>query len=375
MNKLKIGIVCYPSYGGSGIIATELGINLANRGHSINFISYETPFRLTGFHQNIQFHEVDVQNYPLFKYPPYTLALTSKIIEVCEANKLDILHVHYAIPHSICAYLSRQILRDSSIKFVTTLHGTDITLVGIEHSYHKMVKFGIIESDKVSTVSNYLKQATIDKFKINKDISVIPNFVDTNKFSPNKRDIQCPLFEGGYKFILHISNFRPVKNITILIKAYNLILKKVNARLVLIGDGTEISTVRKLANKLGILDKICFLGKVELVEDLLPSADLFMLTSKTESFGLSLLEAMSCGVPTISSNVGGISEVVQHGETGFTFNPDDFNSMAEKAIEVLTNSDLHKHLSQNGRARAIKYFNINKIVDQYEQLYFDTLEL
>lgn len=374
MDKLKIGIICYPSYGGSGVIATELGMALAKRNHSIHFISYETPFRLNTFDQNVHFHEVNIQSYPLFKYPPYTLALTSKIVEVCEVYGLDILHVHYAIPHSICAFLAKQILKDRGVKFITTLHGTDITLVGLEKSYYNLVRFGILESDTITTVSQYLKDVTTEQFKIDKEIKVVPNSVDIDKFSPIKKNPNCHLAHMDEKLIIHISNFRPVKNIESMIRTFYHIQKETNSKLALIGDGPEISTARSLAIELDILNRVNFLSKVEAVEDILPYADLFLLTSKQESFGLALLEAMSCGIPTISSNVGGIPEVVQEGKTGFIFDPDDHESMAKKAIEILTQPALHKTLSQNSRARAVNQFNLENNVLLYEQAYLDTLK-
>ncbi len=374
MDKLNIGVVCYPSYGGSGVIATELGMAVAKRGHSVHFISYDTPFRLTGFDANIQFHEVTVQSYPLFKYPPYTLALTSKIIEVCQLHKLDILHVHYAIPHSICAFLSKQIMCHKNMKIITTLHGTDITLVGLDKSYYKIVQFGILQSDEVTSVSGFLKDLTIQEFDIDKKIHVIPNFVDTNRFTPEQKNPQCRCLSGEEreKLVVHISNFRPVKNIDIVIKTFHLIQKEVKAKLALIGDGPEILTARETAMELGIMDSINFLGKLDQVEDILPYADLILLPSKTESFGLAILEAMSCGVPAIGSNVGGIPEVIQDGKTGFMFPPSDYQNMAKKGIEILSQPQLQQELSVNARKIAEDCFNQEKVVDQYERLYFDT---
>ena len=366
-------MVCYPSYGGSGVVATELGSALAKKGHSIHFISYETPFRLNEYHELIQFHQVDIQSYPLFKYPFYSLALTSKIIEVCEANHLDILHVHYAIPHSICAYLSRQMLKNQSFKIVTTLHGTDITLVGQEKSYYRLVQFGIEESDQVTAVSQYLKEITKKEFSIQKEIEVIPNFVDPIKFSPEKKKPKCLFVKDDEKMITHISNFRPVKNIEAVIKTFNRIQKNIKACLVLIGDGPEIPKARLLAQELNILNKINFIGRVEQVEYILPCADLFLFPSYNESFGLSLLEAMSCGVPAITSNVGGIPEVLIHGETGYCFNPDDIESMAEKGLEILQNLEIKTNLSINSRKRAIDHFNQDKIVQLYENMYWKIL--
>ncbi len=373
MNKLNIGIVCYPSYGGSGVVATELGLGLAKKGHSVHFISYETPFRLYGFDENIQFHEVDMQSYPLFKYPLYSLSLTSKIIEVCEANELDVLHVHYAIPHSICAFLAQQMLRKHNVKVVTTLHGTDITLVGQEQSYYRLVQFGIEESDEVTSVSQDLRDVTLREFKIDRKIHVIPNFVDPNKFTPEVKQPKCLFVKGKEKVVMHISNFRPVKNIETVIQTFYRIQKRVDSCLVLIGDGPDIPAARQLAMKLGIIEKVSFRGRIEQVECILPCADLFLLPSELESFGLSLLEAMSCGVPTISSNAGGIPGVVVEGETGYMFEPHDFKGMSEKAVEILENPELHGTLSKNGRKRAESVFHIDKIVSQYEQLYYATV--
>lgn len=375
MNKLNIGVVCYPSYGGSGVVATELGQAIGKRGHHVHFISYETPFRLNNFDEHIQYHEVDMTSYPLFKYPLYSLALTSKIVEVCDAFDLDILHVHYAIPHSICAYLAKQMLTNQKVKFITTLHGTDITLVGQQKSYYKLVQFGIMESDAVTSVSDYLKQLTIDEFKINRDIEVIPNFIDPVKFSPDTTIPDCCLKKKrGEKIVVHISNFRPIKNIHIVIKAFNEMQKKVKCRLALIGDGPEITTARVLSKELGIEDKVAFLSRVEQVELLLPFADLFILPSKLESFGLSILEAMSCGVPTISSNTGGIPEVVEEGLTGFMFDPEDYESMAEKGVEILSNDTMAKEMGEKARESAINRFTQDKIVDDYENLYYRLLD-
>ena len=373
MSKLNVGVVCYPSYGGSGVVATELGLALAKRGHSIHFISYETPFRLYGFDQHIQFHEVDMQSYPLFKYPLYTLALTSKIIEVCEANRLDVLHVHYAIPHSICAFLSRQMLTGQDVKIVTTLHGTDITLVGQEKAYSRLVRFGIIESDRVTAVSQHLKDTTIREFSIDREIDYIPNFVDPVKFSPTEKKPKSLFVSDGEKMVIHVSNFRPVKNIETIIRSFQVIVKGVKSRLVLIGDGPDVARARELAKELDICDNITFLGRVEHLEDVLPSADLILLPSLQESFGLVLLEAMSCGVPTISSNVGGIPELVDHGKSGYIYDPHDHEAMAKKAIEVLSEPKLQAELGNHGRHLAETVFNIDKVTDQYEKLYYDSL--
>lgn len=374
MNEsLRIGMVCYPSYGGSGVVATELGRSLAKRGHLLHFISYETPFRLLGFEERIHYHEVDLEPYPLFKYPLYSIALTSKIIEVCESEKLDLLHVHYAIPHSISAYLSQQIL-EKKVRVLCTLHGTDITLVGLQKSYYSLVRFGILQSDALSSVSEYLKAKTLKEFHIDREITVIPNFVDTQRFSPENSRLDCKprsifVQEEQEKIVMHISNFRPIKNLPTVLRVFHSIQKKIPSKLVLVGDGPEMATVRSLAKELGILSRIRFLGRVDQVESILPCADIFLMPSYLESFGLALLEAMSCGVPTISSNTGGITELVEHGKTGFVFDPEDVSAMAEKSIEILENHSLYKELSRNGREWAHRFFHQENIVDRYEELY------
>ncbi len=362
---MNIAVLCYPSYGGSGIIATELGLELGKRGFKVHFINYDTPIRLKHFSQNIFYHEATNPSYPLFKYNPYTLSLTCKLIEIIRTEDIDIIHAHYAIPYSVCAFLAKSTIKNKKIKTVTTLHGTDITLVGLEQSFYEMVRFSIENSDKVTCVSEFLKNATIKDFEIQKEIDVIHNFVDIDEFKPlpNKN------FENTPKKIIHISNFREPKNVQMVIKTFNEIQKEIDARLLLVGDGPTMSDVRKLARSLDLCSKIDFLGKVDAIDEILPETDLFILPSRKESFGLALLEAMSCGIPTISSNIGGLPEVVDKAETGFLFAPDDYIGMARKSIEILKNPDAQKQMYLRCREKVVKSFDKNLIVPKYIELY------
>ena len=368
---MKIGITCYPTYGGSGVIATELGKALALKGHQIHFISYALPFRLANFVENIVFHEVEMSSYPLFEFPLYSLALASKMVEVAEYEKLDLFHVHYAIPHAASAFLAREMLKEKKdIKIITTLHGTDITLVGLEPSFLPLVKFSIEKSDGVTAVSRFLKEKTLTNYDIDKDIVVIPNFVDTELFKPN---IDCSFRKNiasrGEKILVHTSNFRPVKRVTDAIKIFDIVQKEVPSKLILVGDGPDRSECERLVRQLNLIDKVKFLGKQEGLVEILSASDIFLIPSQSESFGLSALEAMACGLPVVSSSVGGLPELVGHNESGFIAEIGDISRMAKYAIELLTNEKKYKIFSQNARERAVKKFDTNKVVPHYEDYY------
>ena len=371
---MNIGISCYPTYGGSGVIAAELGKALAQRGHKIHFISYAIPIRLDGFIDNILYHEVEISSYPLFDFPLYTPALASKIVEVAKFERLDILHAHYAIPHAISAYLAKQILGGRGPKIVTTLHGTDITLVGLEPSYLPVMKFSIEQSDGVTAVSRFLKEKTLTNYNINKEIQVIPNFVDTGKY----RRVDSPAIRGGLapageKILVHVSNFRMVKRVQDVVRVFDIVRRKIPAKLVLIGDGPDRSSCEQLVRELGLWEEVRFLGKqVELV-GLLSASDLFLIPSQSESFGLSALEAMACELPVVASSVGGLPELIVHGETGYIAEIGDIERMAKYAIELLTNEARYKLFSSASRRRAVDVFRSEKIIDQYEQYYEQVL--
>ena len=368
---MNIGIVCYPTYGGSGVLATELGLGLANKGHKVHFITYRMPARLPSFHEHIYYHEVNPYDYPLFEYAPYESALASKMVHVAMSEDLDILHVHYAIPHASVAYLCRQILKSKGkeIPFVTTLHGTDITLVGSDPSFAPVVEFSINASDGVTVVSNFLKDLTESTFEIDRPIEVIYNFVDIERFKKiDKTHFKKAIAPNGESILMHISNFRKVKRIDDIVSAFNIISKSHPTKLILVGDGPERLSIEKQVDELGLQSKVVFLGKQDAIEEILAVSDLFMLPSTTESFGLSALEAMACGVPVISSNAGGLPEVNLHGETGFAVNVGDVEGLAKYSLQLLTNPELHAKLSQAAFKRA-EYFNLDKIVCQYERYY------
>lgn len=367
---MKIGITCYPTYGGSGVVATELGKGLAKRGHQIHFISYAMPMRLDGFMNNIFYHEVEMATYPLFEFPLYTPALASKMVEVAKFEKLDLIHAHYAIPHATSAYIAKQILNDEHLRIITTLHGTDITLIGLEPSFLSVMKFSIEKSDGVTAVSRFLKEKTITNYGINKEIEVIPNFVDTELFKKmadtNVRKVIAP---NGEKILIHISNFRLVKRVTDVIRIFNLVVKKIPSKLVLVGDGPERSSCENLCRELQLGDSVKFLGKQAELVELLSAADLFLMPSQSESFGLSALEAMACEVPVISSSVGGLPELVVHGETGYIAEIGDIERMAKYAIELLLNNTRREMFAKAGRKRAVENFDIDEIVGVYERHY------
>ncbi len=373
---MNIGIVCYPTFGGSGVVATELGKALAKMGHNVHFITYKQPARLDHFHANVFYHEVRMEDYPLFDYVPYETALASKLVDVAKYEKLDIVHVHYAIPHASAAYMAKQILKKEGISLpvVTTLHGTDITLVGKHPAYEPVVTFSINESDGVTSVSEDLKKDTLKHFKVTKNIEVIPNFIDFDRFSRvDKEHFKKAIAPSGEKILMHTSNFRKVKRVEDTICILERILKKVPAKLLLVGDGPERQQVERLAREKGVSSDVRFLGKQDAIEELLAISDLFLLPSASESFGLAALEAMSCHVPVISSDTGGIPEVNIDGKTGVVIPVGNVDSMAEKAISLLSDANLHKKFSENAYKKA-KEFDVNKIVPIYEAFYIKTIE-
>jgi L-malate glycosyltransferase len=367
---MKIGITCYPTYGGSGVVATELGKELALRGHEIHFVSYALPFRLNEYIERIYFHEVEMSSYPLFEFPLYSLALASKMVEVTKYENLDLLHVHYAIPHATSAYLAKQMLRDfKNIKIITTLHGTDITLVGLEPSFLPLVKFSMEESDGLTAVSRFLKEKTITSYDIDKNIEVIPNFVDTNLFKPNGHTgFRQHIAPNGERILVHISNFRQVKRVPDTIRMFERVVKEIPSKLVLVGDGPERSECERLCRTLGICEHVRFLGKQERLVDILTASDIFLIPSQSESFGLAALEAMACGLPVISSSVGGLPELVKHNETGFISEIGDIERMAKYAVDLLGNDRKYELFSDNARKRAMQ-FDKSVVIPQYESYY------
>lgn len=369
---MKIGIVCYPTFGGSGVLATELGIALSDKGYEVHFITYEQPVRLTqGFHPNIYFHEVKVPTYPLFDFPPYETALASTMVNVIVNQKLDLLHLHYAIPHASAAYFARQILKRTGqdVPFITTLHGTDITLVGKDSTYAPVVTFSINESDAITAVSDSLRDETIKSFPIEKEIHVIPNFVDVKRFhQTDKNHFKQMLAPGGERILVHVSNFRSVKRVPDVIRIFEAVRKEVPGKLLMIGDGPDRLKVEELARTLGVYDDVRFLGKQEQISEILSIADLFLLPSETESFGLSALEAMACNVPVISTNAGGLPEINVHGKTGYLADVGDVKSMADYAITILKDSDTLLHFKKAAIAHARK-FEKQHIIPRYEVLY------
>ena len=371
-----IGIVCYPTYGGSGVVATELGLELSKRGHEVHFITYNQPVKLNLFNNNIHYHEVIVPDYPLFHYQPYELALSSKIVDMVQLHKIEILHVHYAIPHAYAAYMSKQMLKTRGINLpiVTTLHGTDITLVGSHPYYKNAVEFSINNSDAVTSVSEDLKKDTLSYFSIEKNIEVIPNFVDLDKYNNiDKNFNRNVLANDDEKIITHISNFRKVKRIDDVINSYNLINKKINSKLILLGDGPERIKAEKLCDELNLNDKVLFLGASNETAKILYLSDVFILASTTESFGLVALEAMASSVPVISTNSGGLPEVNKDGFSGYLSNVGDINTMAKNAIKILEDSSRLLNFKKNAKLQANK-FDVHNIVPNYEDIYKRTLE-
>lgn len=373
---MKIGILCYPTFGGSGVVATELGKALAEKGHSVHFITYSQPVRLEHFTENVFYHEVSVAEYPLFEYAPYETALTSKLVDVARFENLDIVHVHYAIPHASVAYMAKQIMAAQGIHlpFITTLHGTDITLVGKNDSYNPVVTFAINQSDAVTSVSESLRQETFANFEIDKDIKVIPNFIDMRRFSKQRRDhFRRAIAPNNERLIVHASNFRPVKRVSDVVQVFNRVVEKIPAKLLLIGDGPERSRVEKECRESKACDHIRFLGKIDVVEEVLSICDLFVLPSETESFGLAALEAMACQVPVISTNTGGIPELNKQGYSGFMSNVGDVEDMAKNAITILENDAMLAKFKQQALDHAHS-FDIRKIMPLYENLYREVID-
>jgi N-acetyl-alpha-D-glucosaminyl L-malate synthase BshA len=372
---MKIGITCYPTYGGSGVIATELGKELALRGHEVHFISYALPFRLSHYVENIFFHEVEISNYPLFEFPLYSLTLASKMAEVAEFENLDLLHVHYAIPHATSAYLAKEMLgSNKDLKIITTLHGTDITLVGLEPSFLPLVKFSIDKSDGVTAVSRFLKEKTLTNYSCESEIKVIPNFVDSDLFAPTSSpEFRKSIAPAGEKILVHTSNFRVVKRVADTIRIFDKVQKQIPSKLVLVGDGPDRSECERLCRQLELYDKVRFLGKQDGLVEILASSDLFLIPSQSESFGLAALEAMSCGLPVISSSVGGLPELVKHNETGYIAEIGDISRMAKYSIELLLNEKKYRLFSESARQRAVNKFDKNKVIPLYEDYYKQVL--
>ncbi|MCY7842435.1 N-acetyl-alpha-D-glucosaminyl L-malate synthase BshA [Bacillus spizizenii] len=375
MKKLKIGITCYPSVGGSGIIATELGKQLAEKGHEIHFITSSIPFRLNTYHPNIHFHEVEVNQYAVFKYPPYDLTLASKIAEVAERENLDIIHAHYALPHAICAYLAKQMLK-RNIGIVTTLHGTDITVLGYDPSLKDLIRFAIDASDRVTAVSSALAAETYDLFKPEKKIETIYNFIDERVYL--KKNTAAIKEKHGIlpddKVVIHVSNFRKVKRVQDVIRVFRNIAGKTKAKLLLVGDGPEKSTACELVRKYGLEDQVLMLGNQDRVEELYSISDLKLLLSEKESFGLVLLEAMACGVPCIGTNIGGIPEVIKNNVSGFLVDVSDVAAATDRAMSILEDEQLSKRFTEAAMEILKNEFSSQKIVSQYEQIYADLAE-
>ena len=374
---MNIAIVCYPTFGGSGVVATELGLALSKRGHHIHFITYNLPVRLEALNDpNIHFHEVNVPDYPLFKYQPYELALSSRLVDVVKANKIDVLHVHYAIPHAYAAYMAKKMLLDSGIQIpiVTTLHGTDITLVGSHPFYKPAVTFSINHSDRVTAVSESLKEDTLRLFDIKKNINVIPNFIDTEKIKLKGKPCERSLLaEKEEKILTHISNFRPLKRIMDVISIFEGVQLKIKSKLMMVGEGPEKKRAIQYVNEKGLEEQVLFLGNSNEIDKILCYSDLFLLPSEKESFGLSALEAMAHGVPIISSDAGGIPEVNKHGKTGYLSKIGDTESMTLNALSLLQNESLHKSFKKQAEQQAEK-FNLESVVNQYESIYVDAIE-
>lgn len=373
---MRIGITCYPTYGGSGVVATELGIELAERGHEIHFISYSMPIRLSDLpcdkdcSGRISYHEVEVVRYPLFDYPPYALALATKMTEVVEHYNLDLLHVHYAIPHSVSAYLAQAMLAPRKLPVVTTLHGTDITLVGQDRSFLPITRFAIEQSNGVTAVSQYLKQETHTKFSTQKSIEVIPNFVNCDRYQRvDNADIRAQYAPNGEVILGHLSNFRPVKRVDNVIEVFDRVRKEMPARLLLIGDGPERNNAEYLVRDKNLQEDVIFVGKQTSVADMLSACNLFLLPSQSESFGLAALEALACEVPVVASNVGGLPEVITHGEDGYLVDPDNVEEMANRSLEILCTPERNRAMGQQARKNAQKRYCSTKIIPKYEAFY------
>jgi L-malate glycosyltransferase len=367
---MRVGITCYPTFGGSGVVATELGVALAQQGDHVHFISYALPSRLSLLHERIRFHEVTVTPYPLFdNYPPYTLALATKMAEVADYEKLDILHVHYAIPHAISGFLAKQILKDHGIKVITTLHGTDITLVGRDESYLPITRFGIEASDGVTAVSESLKQETYEYLNPQKEIEVIPNFVDPARFVKSSSNIRDMFAREGERLLCHVSNFRPVKRIFDVLQIFERVRTTVRSKLLMIGDGPDRSRAEAYCRSHGLANDVLFLGNISNLEAVVGSCDLFLLPSETESFGMAALEALALEVPVIATIAGGLPEVVIDGEVGYLRPVGDVAGMAERSIEILTNPDLRRSMGRAARRLAITKFDTATVIPQYVDFY------
>jgi len=377
---MRIGITCYPTYGGSGVVATELGIELAAMGHQVHFISYSQPFRLSGRDEGIFYHEVPVSSYPLFEFPPYDLALASRMAEVAEFCSLDLLHVHYAIPHSVSALLARQMLaaKGRRLPFVTTLHGTDITLVGLDRSYLPITRYAIQESDGVTSISNYLRHETVEHFGVTRGIEVITNFVNCDVYAPIRDEAirtaaRNRLAAPDEAILMHLSNFRPVKRVLDVVRIFAQVVRQTPARLVLVGDGPDRSSAEWLAHDLGIQDKIHFMGKQERVNELLPLADILLMPSELESFGLAALEAMACKVPSIATRVGGVPELIDDGVTGLLYSVGDVDGMASGALALLQEPERLAAMREAGRRTAQTRFCSTLVVPHYVRYYEQVL--
>ncbi|WP_236970699.1 N-acetyl-alpha-D-glucosaminyl L-malate synthase BshA [Membranihabitans marinus] len=373
---MKIGIVCYPTYGGSGVVATEIGMGLAELGHQIHFISYKRPARLISFHENIYHHEVTPVDYPLFEYTPYESALTSKIVDVVKYSNLDILHVHYAIPHAIVAYLAKSILQSEGINIpiITTLHGSDITLVGKDKTFSPVVTFSINQSDGVTAVSEHLRNETLNNFDITKEIKVIYNFIDFKRFHwTNKNHFKKMFAPENEKIMVHISNFRKVKRASDVVKVFKEVHDRLPSKLLMIGDGPERPNIERMCREVGLCHEIRFLGKQDAISEILAISDVFVLPSANESFGLAALEAMACKVPVISTNIGGIPEVNIEGVTGFLSDVGDIEDMARNTLKILENPELHESFRNNAYLRA-KQFDLKKVLPIYENYYLEIIE-
>lgn len=372
---MNIGIVCYPTYGGSGVVATELGKALTKKGHKIHFITYSQPTRLDFFNENLFYHEVTINAYPLFDYPPYEIALAGKMVDVAIFEKLDLFHVHYAIPHASAGYMAKKILNTKglNVPLITTLHGTDITLVGKDPTYEPVVTFSINESDGVTAVSEDLKKDTLNHFKLTKDIRVIPNFIDLERFKKQKKDhFKKAICPEGEKLIIHTSNFRQVKRVEDVLYIYDTIRKKMPVKLLMVGDGPERQRIENLCRELGTCNDVRFLGKLDHIEEVLSVADLFIMPSEKESFGLAALEAMACEVPVISSNAGGLPELNINSVTGYLCDVGDIHDMAEKSLVVLDDNNLPEF--KKAALERARDFDVNMIVPQYEELYEEVLK-
>ena len=365
---MKVGMVCYPTVGGSGAVAAELAKQLAGRGHEMHVISYRLPFRFGDFQKNICLHEVDLSSYPLFEHPPYELALAVKMAEAVRDHGIELFHVHYAIPHAIAGFLAQQMLGDDAPRMLTTLHGTDITIVGQDHSFFEITRFGIERSDGVTAVSEFLRRMTAEEFQIERPIDVIPNFVDLEHYSVAPAD-RSGIASADQRVLLHVSNFRPVKRPLDTVRIFERVSREVDAVLLMVGEGPERSSAQALARRLGVLDRMRFLGTQRDIGEIASMADVFLLPSELESFGLSALEAMACGVPVIGSDAGGLPEVVRHSESGYLLPVGDVEGMAARTIEVLKDGERRREMGQAARHRVESLFRAERVVNQYEAVY------